>query len=107
MDQDAEKSFGPKPSVEDQPSHSWTTEQLGDYAKAQHQLIVDGENQLALVYWNLGMALTIARRQFPRGEWGPRLLSLGISKPRSSRALAIFRTFSAPEHLADKSVEQA
>jgi hypothetical protein len=49
----------------------------------------------------------LAKRHFGRGQWGKFLTELGIEKTRSSRAVAIYRTFPEMEGLAGKSVDAA
>lgn len=102
-----EKSFGAKLFSPEAPDHSWGVEELGAYAKAQHAAIVQGEQSLTRLYWSLGNALELARRQFDRGQWGKYLASLGLNKTRVSKARAIFRRFASPEAIGDLGVEEA
>lgn len=102
-----EKSFVAKLFSPEEPDHSWGVEELGAYAKAQHEAIVHGEQSLTHLYWRLGNALELARRQFDRGQWGKYLESLGLNKTRVSKARAIFRRFGTPEAVGDLGVEEA
>jgi hypothetical protein len=102
-----EKSFVAKLFSPEEPDHSWGVEELGAYAKAQHEAIVHGEQSLTHLYWRLGNALELARRQFDRGQWGKYLESLGLNKTRVSKARAIFRRFGTPEAIGDLGVEEA
>jgi len=101
-----EKSCGLQ-LLTDQPSHSWDLDQLSRYAQEQHQMIVDGEKRLAPTYWRLGQALSLARKQFHRGQWDKFLKSLDIERTRAARARAIFNTFSTAQEVEGKSVEEA
>jgi hypothetical protein len=101
------KSCGPKHLEEEAPSHDWELERLTEYAQRFHQLIADGERTLAPHYWRLGNALAIARKNFQHGQWQKYLASIEIDRTRSSKALAIFRTFSTVEALESRSVEEA
>jgi len=106
-DATSEKSFVAKLFSPEEPDHSWGVEELGAYAKAQHEAIVHGEQSLTHLYWRLGNALELARRQFDRGQWGKYLESLGLNKTRVSKARAIFRRFGTPEAIGDLGVEEA
>lgn len=102
-----EKSFVAKLFSSEEPDHSWGVEELGAYAKDQHEAIIHGEQSLTHLYWRLGNALELARRQFDRGQWGKYLESLGLNKTRVSKARAIFRRFGTPEAIGDLGVEEA
>jgi hypothetical protein len=102
-----EKGCGPQLLNDEQPSHSWDLDKLGEFAKEQHQKIVEGEKELAPAYWRLGEALDLARKQFNHGQWGKFLADLGIHKTRASKARAIFRSFQSLEDVAGQSVEDA
>jgi hypothetical protein len=99
-------SCGPQPFA-DEPSHGWDLDRLGKFLQEQHLAIVEGEKQLAPVYWRMGQASNLARKHFSRGQWGRYLESLNIHKTRAARAQAIFRTFSADSELGGLSVEEA
>ena len=89
------------------PNSEWPLSELTDYAKTEHASIQQEEESLATSYWRLGYALTLAKRHFGRGQWGKYLAEQGIDKTRSSRAMAIYRTFPGMEGLAGKSVDAA
>lgn len=89
------------------PSSNWPLSDLTVYAQAEHQAIQRGEESLTASYWRLGHALTFARRQFARGQWRQYLEELKIEKTRSSKAMAIYRTFPEVKDLAGKSVAVA
>jgi len=91
----------------EEPTPEWTVEQLGDYARTQHELIVDRERSLAIGYWKLGGALEILRGRFKRGEWGKYLDKLEIDRTRASRARAIRRCFPSGEELQGLTVAEA
>jgi hypothetical protein len=101
------EGFAPKPFAEGEPDHSWGLDQLGDYARQQHDAIVQGETSLAGTYWRLGQVLELARKQLARGHWSRFLTSLGVHKVRASKARAIYRSFATPEALAGVAVEEA
>ena len=103
----AKKSCGPQLSDNDLPSHDWDVDRLGDYAKRQYQVILKCEQTLAPYYWRLGQALSLARKNFNRGQWGQYLVSFGIDKTRSSKACAIFGAFPTSEAVESMSVEEA
>jgi hypothetical protein len=103
---DAE-SFGAKLFSREAPDHSWGVDDLGQYAQQRHDEILQAERSSAPVYWALGQALSLARKQLGRGPWGKYLADLGIHKVRASKARAIFRTFCSPEAVAEMGVEEA
>ena len=102
-----EKSCEPQLLDDEQPSHSWGLDKLAEFAQEQHRIIVDGEKEQVPAYWRLGQALSLARKQFARGQWGKYLDELEIHKTRASKARAIFRSFQSPKDVAGKSVEEA
>lgn len=102
-----EKSFGPKLLEGDQPDRAWTLDRLGKFARERHERILAGERQLAPIYWALGRALNIARKQIGRIAWGNQREEWGISKTTAFRAISIFRTFKTPEKLGNMTVEEA
>ena len=89
------------------PNSDWPLDELTDYAKTAHTSIKDDEESLAAAYWRLGHALTLAKRHFGRGQWGKYLAECGIDKTRSSKSMAIYRTFPEITGLAGKSVDAA
>jgi hypothetical protein len=99
--------FAPKHFAAGEPDHSWGLKQLGDYARRQHNAIVQGETSLAASYWRLGQVLELARKQLGRGHWSRFLKSLGVHKARASKARAIYRSFPNPETLTGVAVEEA
>lgn len=104
----AEKSCGvPQPLPDCGPNNEWLPEQLGTYAQAQYQQIVDGETHLTRPYWRLGHALQIAKKSFGHGQWERYLQSLGIDPTRASKARAIYRTFPSEDDVAHLTVEAA
>ena len=105
--EDEQESFGAKPSSDQEPSHSWDLGRLGQYARTQHEAILQGERTLAPRYWRLSQALHLARKQIKRGDWGRYLEELGVHKVRAAKARAIFRTFSTPQAVEGLSVEEA
>ena len=102
-----DKSFGLQPLPNGEPSNEWTPDQLGWYAQAQHQQIVDGEKLLTPAYWRLGKALNFAKKNFGHGQWTKFLESWGIDKTRAARARAIYGAFDNDEAVLGISVEQA
>lgn len=106
-DPNDEKSFEPQLLPAGPPTAEWGVEQLGVYAQLQHRIIVDGETSLAAVYWRLGHALGLARKDFSRGQWQGYLKKLGIDKTRASKARAIYRTFKEEEQVRGLSVDEA
>lgn len=101
------ESFGAKPFEEEEPSHTWELDRLTQYAREQHETIVQGEQTLSPAYWRLGQALHLARKRLGRGQWGKYLEKLGIHKVRAAKARAIFRTFSTPKAVSGMAVEDA
>lgn len=89
------------------PTAEWLPEELGAYAQAQHQAILDDERQLAVKYWRLGLALNLLRKNFDHGQWERLLHALNIEKSKASRARAIGRTFGKEEDLEGLTVTQA
>lgn len=102
-----EKGCGPQLLGNEQPSHGWGLDRLGEFAREQHQKIVDGEKDLVQAYWRLGQVLSLARKQFGHGHWGKFLAELDIHKTRASKARAIFHSFQSLEDVAGQSVEEA
>ena len=103
-----EKSCGsPQLLPGSEPNNEWLPEQLGIYAQAQYQQIVDNETYLSLPYWRLGHALEIAKKSFGHGQWEQYLKSLGIDPTRASKARAIYRTFACENDVAHLTVEAA
>jgi hypothetical protein len=70
-------------------------------------VIATREQDLALEYWRLGEALSLARRHFAHGQWSKYLATLGIEKTQAARACAIHRTFAGPKQVEGFSVDQA
>jgi len=102
------KSCDSQLSSEEQcPNSEWSLDELANYAKTEHTTIQQAEESLAATYWRLGHALILAKRHFGRGQWGKYLAELGIEKTRSSRAMAIYRTFPDMAGLEGKSVDAA
>jgi hypothetical protein len=102
-----DKSFGPQLFPGGEPNPEWGVDELGCYARVQHQAIEDGERLLAPSYWRLGLALNLARRQFEHRQWGKYIEQLGINKARASRARAIHRTFEKIGDVVGLTVEEA
>ncbi len=90
-----------------EPDGRWTIEELGRFARAQHQLIADGEKLLALGYWKLGGALEILRQNFNHGQWCKCLDELGIDRTRASKARCIRRTFECEADIRGLTVAEA
>jgi len=104
----AKKGCGSQLSGEDRiPAQDWQLLELSDYAKAEYSAIQEREESLAVMYWRLGHALTLARELVMRGRWRPYLEELGIEKTRSSKAMAIHRTFPQIEDVAGMTVDAA
>ena len=82
-------------------------EDLGEQARRAHDKIVNGEQTLAPVYWELGRILKLARKQLGRGQWGRFLASFGINRVRACKALAIYDAFTSPDDLVGMSVEES
>lgn len=106
MERSDTNSCGPQ-SLSEMPSHSWELDRLAGYAQQQHAHLIEEEKAVAPNYWRLGMALTLLRKNFGRGQWGMCLVALKIDKTRASKARAIFRTFSAESDMEGLSVEEA
>ncbi len=102
-----DKSFGLQPLPNGEPSNEWTPNQLGWYAQAQQQQIVDGEKLMTPAYWRLGQALHFAKKNFGHGQWTKFLESWGIDKTRAARARAIYGAFDNEQAVLGISVEQA
>ena len=94
----------PKPSV---PHEDWPLDQLSQYARAQNSAITQSERSVTAHYWQLGLALNLARRHFSHGQWGKFLEEIGVDKTRASKACAIHRTFQQQELVEDLSVQEA
>jgi hypothetical protein len=90
-----------------EPSHAWSPQELGQYAQSQERQIVDGEKKLAPLYWQLGQALCLARKQFTHGQWCQFLQELAIDQTRASKAMAIFRGFATIALVEPLTVEGA
>ena len=104
----SKKSCGPQLDEENsEPNSDWPLSDLTDFARNENQAIQQNGELLAGSYWRLGHALTLARRHFARGQWGKYLEELGIDKTRSSKAMAIYRTFPCIDKLRGHSVESA
>jgi hypothetical protein len=93
--------------LDEVPTEAWGVEKLGAFAQARHHEIEADEQSLARVYWRLGLALNLARRQFSHGQWTKFLDALGIDKTRASKARAIQRSFEAECSLEGLSVQEA
>lgn len=101
------KGCGPQPLPNSEPTEAWGRDELGDYARVQHQQIVVGEKQLTPVYWRLGRALALAKEAVRHGEWSDYLAKHGIDKTRASKARTIFRTFDREEDVAELTVAES
>jgi hypothetical protein len=55
--------------LQSEPLETWTVDELGAYSKAQHAEIDQREKAIAPVYWQLGKALNLARKNFAHGQW--------------------------------------
>lgn len=84
-----------------------TREEVTTYATQQAADLVNRESNLCVIYWRLGTALNLLRRQVPYGEWETLLSGIGIDKTRAARARAIARSFASESDLAGLSVEEA
>ena len=93
--------------LDEQPNEAWDVERLGEFARARHQEIDADEQSLARAYWQLGLALNLARRQFSHGQWSKFLDELGIDKTRASKARAIQRSFDTENSVDGLSVQEA
>ncbi|MCR9294159.1 MAG: hypothetical protein NXI32_15680 [bacterium] len=93
--------------LDEQPNEAWDVERLGEFARARHQEIDADEQSLARAYWQLGLALNLARRQFSYGQWAKFLDELGIDKTRASKARAIQRSFDTENSVDGLSVQEA
>ena len=102
-----EESSGPGLFPPGDPTANWNVDDLGEYARFQHEGIVDGEKTLAPLYWSLGLSLRLAKRHFNYGQWSQYLAKWGISKARAARANAIYRTFADQGDVMGLSVEEA
>lgn len=86
---------------------NWARTDWEHYAQERHREILAREEKLSAVYWQLGRALSVIRKDFTYGQWCRYLDQLGIDRPHASKATAIFRSFSAVEQVAELSVAQA
>lgn len=93
--------------LQGEPLETWTVDELGKYAEAQHIQIEQQEKALAPVYWQLGETLNLARKNFAHGQWSRFLEQWGIDKGRASKARAIHRTFEKPQQVEKMSVQEA
>ncbi|MBI1247738.1 hypothetical protein GC197_07790 [bacterium] len=93
--------------LDDQPNEAWDVERLGAFAQARHQEIDTDEQSLARAYWQLGLALNLARRQFSQGQWAKFLNEQGIDKTRASKARAIQRSFDTENSVEGLSIQEA
>lgn len=93
--------------LDEQPNKAWDVERLGEFARARHQEIDADEQSLARTYWQLGLSLNLARRQFSHGQWAKFLDELGIDKTRASKARAIHRSFDTENSVEGLSVQEA
>lgn len=100
------KSFDPA-IFTDPPDAQWGVADLGRYARAQDEAIAAGEKALSPIYWRLGLALNLARKQFAHGQWTRYLREHEIDKTRAARARAIHGTFETEQQVAELSVEAA
>lgn len=101
------KSSAPELLPKTQPDGSWNLDALGLFAQSQHQDIVAGEKVLAVAYWQLGLALNLARQSVTHGQWKDFLQRLGIKKTRDARARAIHAAFATVDEVSELSVDQA
>lgn len=104
-DDPTEECFGPEHSAKDEPDHSWGLDELGERARGKHDEIVQGEKTLAPEYWDLGQALTLARKQVTHGQWESFLAKYGIDRVRACRARTIYRTFSSVGEVSGLTVQ--
>ena len=86
-----QKCFGPKHFSDAHHEGTRGLEDLGEQARRAHDKIVNGEQTLAPVYWELGRILKLARKQLGRGQWGRFLASFGINRVRACRVLSNLR----------------
>jgi hypothetical protein len=93
--------------LDEVPTEAWGVEELGAFAQARHHEIEADEQSLARMYWQLGLALNLARRHFSHGQWASFLNELGIDKTRASKARAIQRSFKTEETVEGLSVQEA
>lgn len=97
----------PSQSFTPSPDESWGVDDLRVYAQNLDCEISQGERLLTPCYWNLGLALELARRQFSYRQWGKFLAGLKIDPTRASKARAIHRSFASADLVADISVKEA
>jgi len=104
---DGDKSCGPQPLPDGEPTNEWGLSALNTYAQIQYRQIIDGEKLLAPAYWRLGHALVLTKKAFKHGKWSQHLKDLGIDKTRASKARAIHRTFDNEKDVTGLTVEEA
>jgi hypothetical protein len=100
------KSCGPQLSA-DEPQPTWSIDECGLYAQRQNSEIQNNESGLTAHYWWLGCALTFARTNVKHGAWNAFLDEWRINKTRSSKAIAIHRTFPNIADIGELTVEEA
>lgn len=71
------------------PSRAWGLDRLSAAAVEVYQRLLSDERFLTPHYWRLGRLLTLARKEFHRGQWGAYLNELGIDKTRAAKSMRI------------------
>jgi hypothetical protein len=91
----------------DLPSRSWGLDRLSAAAVDAYRRLLNDERFLTSHYWRLGHLLTLARKEFHRGQWGAYLKQLGIDKTRAAKAMRIYETFSTEQATSELTVAEA
>ena len=91
----------------EEPSSEWDVDRLGSLAAKLNKSASEQETCLAIIYWQLGQTLSLARCNFNHGQWNKFLSERDIEKSRASRAVAIFRHFPQKEDVNHLTVKHA
>lgn len=101
------ESCGPQLFEAEIPSRAWGLDRLSAAAVEAYQRLLKDERFMTPHYWRLGRLLSLARKEFQRGQWGAYLHELGIDKTRAAKAMRIYETFATEQATSELTVAEA
>ena len=99
------KNIFPTLGKTDRPDPSWTTDELGKYAKRHDDACAGLCRQMAIHRYQQGYALTLARKR--PGAWGIFLEEHGISSSSDARARKLYKEVKSEEELDGMTIADA
>jgi hypothetical protein len=102
-----EEGIFPTVGKMDRPDPSWTTDELGVFAKHHDDACAGLGRQMAIHRYRQGHALTLARKKVPHGGWGIFLEEHGISSSSDGRARNLYKEVKSEKELEGMTIADA